>query len=117
VGVQIGTAVLVRVSVSVWNWQYGNSGLVGVQIGTAVLVRFSVSVWNWQYGNSGLVGVQIGTAVLVKFTVQLFISTWIVNGLICENGVICSSWKQHNSQCVVLSEQCLIFSFSFQITP
>jgi hypothetical protein len=40
--VQIGTAVLVSVSVSVWNRQYGNSGLVSVQIGTAVLVSFSV---------------------------------------------------------------------------
>jgi hypothetical protein len=40
--VQIGTAVLVKVSVSVWIWQYVNSGLVGVQIGTAVLVRVSV---------------------------------------------------------------------------
>jgi hypothetical protein len=27
-----------------------NSGLVTVQIGTAVLVRVSVSVWNRQYG-------------------------------------------------------------------
>jgi hypothetical protein len=27
-----------------------NSGLVAVQIGTAVLVRVSVSVWNRQYG-------------------------------------------------------------------
>jgi hypothetical protein len=27
-----------------------NSGLVGVQIGTAVLVRVSVSVWIRQYG-------------------------------------------------------------------
>jgi hypothetical protein len=27
-----------------------NSGLVGVKIGTALLVRVSVSVWNCQYG-------------------------------------------------------------------
>jgi hypothetical protein len=72
VEVQIGTAVLVGVSVRVWNWQYGNSGLVGVQIGTAVLVGVSVRVWNWQYGNSGLVGVQIGTAVLVWDSVSVW---------------------------------------------
>jgi hypothetical protein len=39
---------------------------VGVNIGAAVLVSVSVSVWNLQYGNSGLVGVKIGAAVLVK---------------------------------------------------
>jgi hypothetical protein len=43
---QNGTAVLVSVSVSVWNLQYGNSGLVGVQIRTAVLVRVRVSICN-----------------------------------------------------------------------
>jgi hypothetical protein len=53
--------------------QYGNSGLLAVQIGTVVLVRVSVSVWNWQYGNSGLVAVQIGTAVLVKVSVSVWI--------------------------------------------
>jgi hypothetical protein len=82
VGVQIGTAVLVRVSVSVWNWQYGNSGLVGVQIGTAVLVSVSVSVWNWQYGNSVLVGGQIGTAVLVRVSVFHDVQ-WIAYNLKC----------------------------------
>jgi hypothetical protein len=73
---------LVRVSVSVWNWQYGNSGLVGVQIGTAVLVSVSVSVWNWQYGNSGLVGVQIGTTVWVNVIVFRDVQ-WIAYSLMC----------------------------------
>jgi hypothetical protein len=44
-----------------------NTGLGGVQLGTAVLVSVSVSVWNRLYGNSGLVRVQIFTGVLVKF--------------------------------------------------
>jgi hypothetical protein len=44
--------------------------LVGVQIGTAFLVSGRVSVWNWQYGNSGLVAVQIGTAVLSRVNMQ-----------------------------------------------
>jgi hypothetical protein len=44
---------------------YFNSGPVVLQIGNAVLAKVTVSVWNRQYGNSGMVIVQVGAASLV----------------------------------------------------
>jgi hypothetical protein len=115
--VQIGTAVLVKVSVSVGIWQYVNSGLVGVQIGTAVLVKVSVSAWNWQYGNSGMVGVQIGTAVLVRVSVfrnvQLIgysLNFWTAWTVKVEGAICWAVWKLNVGQCGVKSEVILTYS-------
>jgi hypothetical protein len=49
VGLQIGTVLLVRFSVSVWNWHYGKRWAEVVQIVTVVLVWNSVSLWYWDY--------------------------------------------------------------------
>jgi hypothetical protein len=41
-----GTEVLVTIIVSVWNREYDNFQLLVVQFVTAVLVNVSVGVWN-----------------------------------------------------------------------